>query len=59
MLNNKTILLTGGTGSLGCAFVRYVLSEFNPKTIRIFSRNEKNQIEMDKKFNDDRYGFYW
>ncbi len=52
-LENKVILLTGGTGSFGKKFVKIVLKEHNPKVIRIFSRGELLQQEMRKKFNDD------
>ena len=45
MLNNKTILITGGTGSFGRAFTSKVLKSFpKVKEIRIFSRDEKNMI---------------
>jgi FlaA1/EpsC-like NDP-sugar epimerase len=40
MLNNSTILITGGTGSFGNAFVPMTLAKFNPKKIIIFSRDE-------------------
>ena len=57
MLENKTILLTGGTGTFGNAFARYVLENCNPKVIRIFSRDEKKQDDMHRKFNDSRLSF--
>ena len=50
---NKTILLTGGTGSFGQKFVEVVLREHNPKVIRIFSRGELLQHDMQRKFGDD------
>ena len=53
MFDNKTILVTGGTGSLGNAFVPMTLKKFNPKKIVIYSRDEMKQWEMQKKFNDD------
>ena len=53
MLENKTILLTGGTGSFGHKFVPMTLAKFNPKKIIIFSRDEMKQWEMAKLFNDD------
>jgi UDP-N-acetylglucosamine 4,6-dehydratase (inverting) len=53
MLNNKTILLTGGTGSFGNKFTEILLNKYNPKTIRIFSRDELKQYEMEKKFTFD------
>ncbi|MFC1954521.1 UDP-N-acetylglucosamine 4,6-dehydratase (inverting) [Chloroflexota bacterium] len=52
-LDNKVILLTGGTGSFGQKFTEIVLAEHNPKAIRIFSRGELLQEEMRNKFNND------
>ena len=46
MLNNKTILITGGTGSFGNAFTEYVLEHYNPKKIIIYSRDEYKQFIM-------------
>lgn len=53
MLTNKTILVTGGTGSFGNTFVPLTLSRYNPKKIIIFSRDEMKQWEMAKLFNGD------
>jgi len=53
MLKNKTILVTGGTGSFGHAFVPMTLEKYNPKKIIIFSRDEMKQWEMAKIFKDD------
>jgi UDP-N-acetylglucosamine 4,6-dehydratase len=53
MLNNKTILITGGTGSFGNAFVPMTLAKYNPKKIIIFSRDEMKQWDMAKKFTGD------
>ncbi|MBD8499344.1 polysaccharide biosynthesis protein [Paenibacillus arenosi] len=53
---NKTILITGGTGSWGYALV-YKLLELNPAEIRIFSRNEALQVEMKQHFRDARLKF--
>lgn len=53
MLDNATILVTGGTGSFGNAFVPMTLGRFNPKKIIIFSRDEMKQWEMAKKFSGD------
>ncbi|KAF0135284.1 MAG: UDP-N-acetylglucosamine 4 6-dehydratase [Candidatus Saganbacteria bacterium] len=50
MFNNKTILVTGGTGSFGKKFVAIVLKEFKPKKIIIFSRDELKQFEMAQQF---------
>jgi UDP-N-acetylglucosamine 4,6-dehydratase len=53
MLNNSTILITGGTGSFGNSFVPMTLARFNPKKIIIFSRDEMKQWDMAKLFKDD------
>jgi UDP-N-acetylglucosamine 4,6-dehydratase len=59
MINNKDILITGGTGSFGHAFVQMTLEKFNPKRIIIFSRDEMKQWEMAKLFkNDPRVRFF-
>lgn len=52
MLNNSTILITGGTGSFGKAFTKYVLKNYNPKKIIIFSRDEYKQFVMKKEFEE-------
>lgn len=46
MINNKTILITGGTGSFGNHFVDYVLAHYKPKKIVIYSRDEFKQFQM-------------
>jgi len=51
--NNKTILLTGGTGSFGQKFIEVMLNKYKPRVIRIFSRDELKQWEMAKKFNNN------
>jgi UDP-N-acetylglucosamine 4,6-dehydratase (inverting) len=53
MLRGKTILVTGGTGSFGHAFLPMTLDRFNPKKIIVFSRDEMKQWEMAKLFKDD------
>jgi UDP-N-acetylglucosamine 4,6-dehydratase len=53
MLQNSTILITGGTGSFGNTFVPMTLSKYKPKKIIIFSRDEMKQWDMAKKFNND------
>ena len=50
MLNNKTILVTGGTGSFGNAVTSYVLEHYHPKKIIIYSRDEYKQFLMKEKF---------
>ena len=55
MLNNKTILVTGGTGSFGHHFVNYALKNYVPKKIIIYSRDEFKQFVMEneyKKYSD-------
>lgn len=52
MLNNKTILITGGTGSFGNHFVDYVFEHYKPKKIVIYSRDEFKQFNMSNKYND-------
>lgn len=52
-LNDKTILITGGTGSLGHMFTETVLKEYNPQKLIIFSRDELKQYEMRRRFKDD------
>lgn len=54
MLQNSSILVTGGTGSFGHAFVRLTLDKFNPRRLVIFSRDEMKQWEMAKLFSDDK-----
>ena len=50
MLNDKTILVTGGTGSFGNAFTQYVLENYRPRKIIIYSRDEYKQFVMRNKF---------
>jgi len=57
MFDGKKILITGGTGSLGQALTKKLLSE-NVDTIRIFSRNENKQVTMESEFHDDRLRFF-
>jgi len=53
MLQGKTILVTGGTGSFGNTFVPLTLAKYNPKKIIVFSRDEMKQWDMAKKFQGD------
>jgi UDP-N-acetylglucosamine 4,6-dehydratase len=56
---NKTILITGGTGSFGSAFVNHCLEKkLYFKEIRIFSRDEKKQDDFRKKLNNKKVKFY-
>ena len=52
MFNNKTILITGGTGSFGKKYTEILLKKYNPKKIIIYSRDELKQYEMAQKFNN-------
>ncbi len=52
MLNHKSILITGGTGSFGNAFTRYVLENYDPKKIIIYSRDEFKQLNMRESFKE-------
>ena len=59
MLKNSSILITGGTGSFGHAFVPLTLKKYNPKRLVILSRDEMKQWEMAKLFaNDKRVRFF-
>jgi UDP-N-acetylglucosamine 4,6-dehydratase len=51
MYNNKSILITGGTGSFGKSFTKFLLKNYTPRKIIIYSRDEMKQYEMSKKFN--------
>tara|TARA_B100000780_G_scaffold278788_1_gene253686 strand:+ start:1498 stop:2499 length:1002 start_codon:yes stop_codon:yes gene_type:complete len=53
MLQNSSILVTGGTGSFGSKFLPMTLAKFNPKRIVVYSRDEMKQWEMAKLFKDD------
>jgi UDP-N-acetylglucosamine 4,6-dehydratase len=57
-LDNKTILITGGTGSFGNAFVRHLLDHHAAAKIIIFSRDELKQYEMQQKLRDERLRFF-
>ena len=56
MFKDKKILITGGTGSLGQALTKRLL-DLDVNTVRIFSRNENKQIEMESSVNDSRLRF--
>lgn len=60
MLNNKTILITGGTGSFGHHFVDYVLDHYQPKKMIIYSRDEFKQFHMQNEYKnyDDVLRFF-
>ena len=57
MFKEKTLLITGGTGSFGNAVLKKFL-DTDLKEIRIFSRDEKKQDDMRKKYNNPKIKFY-
>ena len=60
LLNDKTILITGGTGSFGKYFTRYVMEHYNPRKIIIYSRDEFKQWMMQNEFKEyeDKLRFF-
>ena len=52
MFDNKTILITGGTGSFGKEFVRNILKKYKPKKVIIYSRDEMKQFDMNNEFKE-------
>lgn len=60
ILDNQTILITGGTGSFGKCFTRYILNNYNPKRIIIYSRDEYKQFVMQNEFKEyaDKLRFF-
>jgi len=55
MLNDKTVLITGGTGSFGKKCTQVILARYKPKRLIIFSRDELKQFEMSQEFSDTEY----
>lgn len=53
VLSGSSILITGGTGSFGKAFIAYALEHLNPRRLVIFSRDELKQYEVRQQFGDD------
>lgn len=58
MFDNKSVLITGGTGSFGKTYARTLLERHNPKRIIIYSRDELKQSEMAQVFTDSRMRFF-
>src|SRR5258706_12324939 len=56
-LNDRTVLVTGGTGSFGKHFVKTVIARFKPKRLIIFSRDELKQYEMAQAFPQEKFAF--
>lgn len=57
-LNDKAVLITGGTGSFGRAFTRYIDKKYTPKKLIIYSRDESKQYLMQQEFNKDYMRYY-
>ena len=56
MLNNKSVLITGGTGSFGKKFIETILRDYpNVKRIVIYSRDELKQFELKQKYPENSY----
>lgn len=58
MFDNKTILITGGTGSFGKRFVAHILSHYKPKKVIIYSRDELKQFEMQQQFDHSSMRYF-
>jgi len=57
MFNNKSILITGGTGSFGNAFVNKIVKKYKPSRLIVYSRDEMKQNDMREKFSEKKYPF--
>lgn len=57
MFENKTVLITGGTGTFGQGFTERILNKFNARKVIIFSRDEMKQWEMEARFENDKLRF--
>ena len=55
MFNNKSVLITGGTGSFGKNFIKFLLKKFKLKKIIIYSRDEMKQFEMSQIYSTEKY----
>lgn len=58
MFTNKTVLITGGTGSFGKNFAKFLLANYQLKKLIIFSRDELKQFQMQNEINDERVRFF-
>lgn len=58
MFNDKSILITGGTGSFGRAFVKTLLANYQPRRVIVFSRDELKQFEMQQEFRSPSMRFF-
>lgn len=58
MFNDKSILITGGTGSFGQHFVRTLFEKYKPRRVAIYSRDELKQFEMQQEFNSPEMRYF-
>lgn len=58
IFDNKTVLITGGTGSFGKTFTKFILKNYNPRKVIIFSRDEFKQYKMQQELTDPRLRFF-
>ena len=58
MFNNKTILITGGTGSFGKQYVKTIFARYKPKKVIIYSRDELKQYEMAQTYNAPQMRYF-
>jgi UDP-N-acetylglucosamine 4,6-dehydratase len=58
VFNDKSILITGGTGSFGKKFIKTVLAQYKPRRLIVFSRDELKQFEMQQVFNDPAMRYF-
>ena len=58
MFKDKSILITGGTGSFGRKFIQTVLDRYEPRRVIVFSRDELKQFEMSQQIHDDRMRYF-
>ncbi len=56
-LNDKSVLVTGGTGSFGKHFLKTVIARYKPRRLIVFSRDELKQFEMQQEFSQEKYPF--
>lgn len=58
MFNDKTILITGGTGSFGKKFIKLFLEQYRPRKVIVYSRDELKQFEMQQRFNGSMMRYF-
>ena len=58
MFDDKRVLITGGTGSFGKAFIRYVKAHYQPERLIVYSRDELKQFEIEQEFGNDQMRYF-